>query len=176
MFRVAGARSLSHLARQMQRGRPMYRSSESARPGTATSRGADGRLMQSVSLRQETWVEKRSDPSSPPGMRQQKRQPAANLHRTLARLPEKYRLIMALRDPRELSVGAVAHPLSLTASLVKTWHHRSVNCCFQPWGVPGAFRSAILIREWRITRMQQSGQVLLYECINCSSSKRAAEH
>ena len=70
-------------------------------------------------------IDKLADPDSLPDMQLQKRQEAASLHRALTRLPEKYRLIIELRDLRELSIAATAHSLSITASAVKTRHHRA---------------------------------------------------
>ncbi len=65
------------------------------------------------------------DPSAPADMRLQQRQESARLRRALTRLPEKYRLIIELRDLRELSVAATAQSLSLTVANVKTRHHRA---------------------------------------------------
>jgi len=66
-----------------------------------------------------------ADPSAPADMQVQQRQETARLRRALTRLPEKYRLIIELRDLRELSVAATAQSLSLTAANVKTRHHRA---------------------------------------------------
>jgi RNA polymerase sigma-70 factor (ECF subfamily) len=79
----------------------------------------------SVTPLHQSSFERLADPHSLPDMQLQKRQEAARLHRALARLPEKYRLIIELRDLRELSIAATAHSLSLTASAVKTRHHRA---------------------------------------------------
>lgn len=79
----------------------------------------------SVTPLHRTGVEKLADPHSLPDMQLQKRQEAASLHRALARLPEKYRLVIELRDLRELSIASTARSLSLTASAVKTRHHRA---------------------------------------------------
>jgi RNA polymerase sigma-70 factor (ECF subfamily) len=73
----------------------------------------------------QTGVDKLADPHSLPDIQLQKRQEAAILYRALARLPEKYRSIIELRDLHELSIAATAHSLSLTASAVKTRHHRA---------------------------------------------------
>jgi len=84
-----------------------------------------GKAIASVTPLHQTGVDKLADPRSLPDMQLQKQQEAASLHRALARLPEKYRLIIELRDLRELSIAATARSLSLTASAVKTRHHRA---------------------------------------------------
>jgi len=84
-----------------------------------------GKAMASVTPLHQTGVEKLADPHSLPDMQVQKRQEAASLHRALAKLPEKYRLIIELRDLRELSIADTARSLSLTPSAVKTRHHRA---------------------------------------------------
>jgi RNA polymerase sigma-70 factor, ECF subfamily len=66
-----------------------------------------------------------ADPSAPADMQVQRRQETARLRRALTQLPEKYRLIIELRDLRELSVAATAQSLSLTVANVKTRHHRA---------------------------------------------------
>jgi RNA polymerase sigma-70 factor (ECF subfamily) len=54
------------------------------------------------------------------------RSQAAGLLRTaLATLPEPYRLVVRMRDLEERSVSEVAKALRLTASAVKTRHHRA---------------------------------------------------
>jgi len=70
-------------------------------------------------------VERLADPSAPADMQMQRRQETAKLRRALRRLPEKYRMIIELRDLRELSVAATAQSLSLTIANVKTRHHRA---------------------------------------------------
>jgi RNA polymerase sigma-70 factor (ECF subfamily) len=84
-----------------------------------------GKAMASATPLNQTSLDKLADPDSLPDMQLQKRQEAASLHRALTRLPEKYRLIIELRDLRELSIAATARSLSLTASAVKTRHHRA---------------------------------------------------
>ena len=84
-----------------------------------------GKAMASITPLHQTGVDKFADPHTLPDMQLQKQQEAASLHRALARLPEKYRLIIELRDLRELSIAATACSLSLTASAVKTRHHRA---------------------------------------------------
>jgi len=70
-------------------------------------------------------VERLADPAAPADMQMQRRQETARLRRALTRLPEKYRVIIELRDLRELSVAATAQSLSLTVANVKTRHHRA---------------------------------------------------
>jgi RNA polymerase sigma factor (sigma-70 family) len=84
-----------------------------------------GKAIASITPLHQTSFDKLADPHSLPDMQLQKRQEVARLHRALARLPEKYRLIIELRDLRELSIAATARSLSLTASAVKTRHHRA---------------------------------------------------
>jgi RNA polymerase sigma-70 factor (ECF subfamily) len=74
---------------------------------------------------QETRADSLADPSSPPDLLIQKKQERDRLHRALTRLPEKYRLIIQLRDLNELSIAATARSLSLTVAAVKTRHHRA---------------------------------------------------
>jgi RNA polymerase sigma-70 factor (ECF subfamily) len=47
------------------------------------------------------------------------------LHQALNRLPEKYRVMIQLRDLHELSIAETARSLSLTPAAVKTRHHRA---------------------------------------------------
>ena len=84
-----------------------------------------GKAIAAVTPLHQTSADKLADPRSLPDMQLQKRQEVASLHRALARLPEKYRLIIELRDLRELSIAATARSLSLTVSAVKTRHHRA---------------------------------------------------
>jgi RNA polymerase sigma-70 factor (ECF subfamily) len=84
-----------------------------------------GKALASATPLHQTSIDRLADPDSLPDMQLQKRQEAASLHRALARLPEKYRSIIELRDLRELSIAATALSLSLTVSAVKTRHHRA---------------------------------------------------
>jgi RNA polymerase sigma-70 factor, ECF subfamily len=84
-----------------------------------------GKAIASVTPLNQTSADKLADPQSLPDIQLQKRQEAASLHRALTRLPEKYRVIIELRDLRELSIAATARSLSLTISAVKTRHHRA---------------------------------------------------
>jgi RNA polymerase sigma factor (sigma-70 family) len=63
--------------------------------------------------------------SSSPDLQFQRRQEAERLHQALARLPEKYRLLIQLRDLHELSVAETARSLSLSVAAVRTRHHRA---------------------------------------------------
>jgi RNA polymerase sigma-70 factor (ECF subfamily) len=84
-----------------------------------------GKAMASATPLNQTSIDRLADPDSLPDMQLQKRQESARLHRALTRLPEKYRLIIELRDLHELSIAATARSLSLTVSAVKTRHHRA---------------------------------------------------
>jgi RNA polymerase sigma-70 factor (ECF subfamily) len=95
-----------------------------------------GKAIASVKPLHQIGIDKLADPQSLPDMQLQKRQEAASLHRALARLPEKYRLVIELRDLRELSIAATARSLSLTASAVKTRHHRARKLLLRALG-PG---------------------------------------
>ena len=66
-----------------------------------------------------------ADPASSPHIQCEQRERAEQLHRALTRLPEKYRLMIQLRDLRELSIDETARSLSLTNSAVRTRHHRA---------------------------------------------------
>jgi RNA polymerase sigma-70 factor, ECF subfamily len=66
-----------------------------------------------------------TDISSSPHLEFERRQKAERLHQALLRLPEKYRVMIHLRDLRELSVAETARSLSLSAAAVKTRHHRA---------------------------------------------------
>jgi len=74
---------------------------------------------------QENRAEMLADPSSSPDLLIQQKEERDRLHRALTRLPEKYRLIIQLRDLNELSIAATARSLSLTVAAVKTRHHRA---------------------------------------------------
>jgi RNA polymerase sigma-70 factor (ECF subfamily) len=65
------------------------------------------------------------DPASSPHIQCEQRERAEQLHKALTRLPEKYRLMIQLRDLRELSIDETARSLSLTSSAVRTRHHRA---------------------------------------------------
>lgn len=84
-----------------------------------------GKAVASVTPLHQTRIDKIADTQSLPDIQLQKRQEAASLHRALARLPEKYRVVIELRDLHELSVATTARSLSLTVAAVKTRHHRA---------------------------------------------------
>ena len=84
-----------------------------------------GKAIAPVKSLQGDVADRLADPSAPADMQLQRRQEAARLRRALTRLPEKYRLIIEMRDLRELSVAATAQSLSLTVANVKTRHHRA---------------------------------------------------
>ena len=65
------------------------------------------------------------DPANSPHIQCEQRERAEKLHKALTRLPEKYRLMIQLRDLRELSIDETARSLSLTSSAVRTRHHRA---------------------------------------------------
>jgi RNA polymerase sigma-70 factor, ECF subfamily len=54
-----------------------------------------------------------------------RRQAAELLQTAVATLPEQYRLVVRMRDFEECSISEVAEALRLTASAVKTRHHRA---------------------------------------------------
>jgi RNA polymerase sigma-70 factor, ECF subfamily len=66
-----------------------------------------------------------ADPTSSPHAQCEQREEVRRLHKALTRLPEKYRLIIQLRDLGELSIAETARSLSLSSSVVRTRHHRA---------------------------------------------------
>ena len=84
-----------------------------------------GRAIAAVMPLRATWADRLADPCCLPDVQIQQRQERERLHRALTRLPEKYRLIIQLRDLRELSIAATARSLSLSIAAVKTRHHRA---------------------------------------------------
>ncbi len=90
-----------------------------------------GKASAAVAPLHQTCVEKLADPSRTPDMLLQRRQEVDRLHRALVRLPEKYRVIVQLRDLQELSIAATARSLSLTVATVKTRHHRARKLLFR---------------------------------------------
>jgi RNA polymerase sigma-70 factor (ECF subfamily) len=84
-----------------------------------------GKAIAPMAPLQENRADRLADPSSPPDLLIQQKQERDRLHRALTRLPEKYRLIIQLRDLNELSIAATARSLSLTVAAVKTRHHRA---------------------------------------------------
>jgi RNA polymerase sigma-70 factor (ECF subfamily) len=73
----------------------------------------------------ESLAENLADPGSSPHIQFEQRERAERLHKALIRLPEKYRLMIQLRDLLELSIDETARSLSLTSSAVRTRHHRA---------------------------------------------------
>jgi RNA polymerase sigma-70 factor (ECF subfamily) len=66
-----------------------------------------------------------ADPKDSPFNLCARRQTARLLQIALATLPEPYRLVVRMRDFEERSVAEVAGTLRMTASAVKTRHHRA---------------------------------------------------
>jgi RNA polymerase sigma factor (sigma-70 family) len=66
-----------------------------------------------------------ADPKDSPFTLCMRSQTARMLQAALATLPERYRLVVRMRDFEERSVAEVADALRLTASTVKTRHHRA---------------------------------------------------
>jgi RNA polymerase sigma-70 factor, ECF subfamily len=73
----------------------------------------------------DSLAENLADPSSSPHIQCEQSERAERLHKALTRLPEKYRMLIQLRDLRELSIDETARSLSLTSSAVRTGHHRA---------------------------------------------------
>jgi len=66
-----------------------------------------------------------TDPTSSPYTQCEQRERAERLYKALTRLPEKYRLMIQLRDLRELSIDETAQSLSMSSAAVRTRHHRA---------------------------------------------------
>ena len=73
----------------------------------------------------ESLAESLADPASSPHIQCEQSERAERLQRALTRLPEKYRLMIQLRDLHELSIDETARSLSLSSSAVRTRHHRA---------------------------------------------------
>jgi len=84
-----------------------------------------GKAATNVRPLHETYADRLADPHRLPDMQIQRRQEMERLHRALLGLPEKYRVVVQLRDLQELSIVATARSLSLTVATVKTRHHRA---------------------------------------------------
>jgi len=84
-----------------------------------------GRANAPVTPLHEVLAGKLADPASLPDMQIQQKEERERLHRALTRLPEKYRLVIQLRDLHELSTAATARSLCLSVGAVKTRHHRA---------------------------------------------------
>jgi RNA polymerase sigma-70 factor (ECF subfamily) len=66
-----------------------------------------------------------ADPATSADINYQRSQDVERLRVAVRQLPEKYRLMIELRDFRELSVAETARSLSITVSAAKTRHHRA---------------------------------------------------
>jgi RNA polymerase sigma-70 factor (ECF subfamily) len=66
-----------------------------------------------------------ADQSHSPLIEYQRSETGAQVGAALARLPEKYRIVIFLRDLEELSISEVAGRLGLTIPAVKTRHRRA---------------------------------------------------
>ncbi len=84
-----------------------------------------GRASSPLKPMYETLADKLADPTSLPDIQIQRKEERERLHRALTRLPEKYRLVIQLRDLHELSTAATARSLCLSVGAVKTRHHRA---------------------------------------------------
>jgi RNA polymerase sigma-70 factor (ECF subfamily) len=73
----------------------------------------------------ESLAENLSDPGNSPQIQFEQSERVERLHKALIRLPEKYRLMIQLRDLRELSIDETARSLSITSYAVRTRHHRA---------------------------------------------------
>jgi RNA polymerase sigma-70 factor (ECF subfamily) len=87
-------------------------------------RSLQKRTLAPVPLR-ESRAADLADPANSPHIHYEQSERAERLHQALTRLPEKYRLMIQLRDLRELSIDETARSLSLTSSAVRTRHHRA---------------------------------------------------
>jgi RNA polymerase sigma-70 factor (ECF subfamily) len=84
-----------------------------------------GRAIAMATSLHQAYAENLADPTCLPDMQLQRRQETLRLHRALTQLPDKYRLVVEMRDLQELSVAATARALLLTPAAVKTRHHRA---------------------------------------------------
>jgi RNA polymerase sigma factor (sigma-70 family) len=66
-----------------------------------------------------------ADPKDSPFRLCVRSQTARLLRTAVATLPERYRLVIRMRDFEERSIAEVAEALSLTTAAVKTRHHRA---------------------------------------------------
>jgi RNA polymerase sigma-70 factor (ECF subfamily) len=73
----------------------------------------------------DTHAASLEDPSSSPYALFQQRERTELLYHALARMPEKYRTMIQLRDLFELSVEETGQLLALTLPAVRTRHHRA---------------------------------------------------
>jgi RNA polymerase sigma-70 factor (ECF subfamily) len=84
-----------------------------------------GRAMTHLRPLSEARAASVPDPANSPEMQCQHSEEAQRLHQALAKLPDKYRHVIQLRDLRELSIAETARSLSLTVAAVKVRHHRA---------------------------------------------------
>jgi RNA polymerase sigma-70 factor (ECF subfamily) len=84
-----------------------------------------GRAIAMASSLHQGYAKNLTDPACLPDMQCQRRQDILRLHRAVTQLPEKYRLVVEMRDLSELSVAATARALLLSPAAVKTRHHRA---------------------------------------------------
>ena len=66
-----------------------------------------------------------SDPCSSPLATLERKEANVQLHRAIAQLPEIYRVVVELRDFRELSTRETSKRLSISATAVKSRHYRA---------------------------------------------------
>jgi len=84
-----------------------------------------GRAIAMASSLHQTHAKNLADPACLPDIQFQRRQEILRLYRAVTQLPDKYRLVIEMRDLGELSVAATARALLLTPAAVKTRHHRA---------------------------------------------------
>lgn len=84
-----------------------------------------GKAIAPVTPLYDALAGKLADSTTLPDMQIQEKEERQRLHRALERLPEKYRLVIQLRDLHELSTAATARSLCLSIGAVKTRHHRA---------------------------------------------------
>jgi RNA polymerase sigma-70 factor, ECF subfamily len=65
-----------------------------------------------------------TDPSESPLHAYERIQKATLLHRAIGNLPEKYRVVVRMRDLEQRSISEVAKSLGLSVGAVKSRHHR----------------------------------------------------
>jgi RNA polymerase sigma-70 factor (ECF subfamily) len=73
----------------------------------------------------EVRAETLADPASSPEAQVQHSEEIEHLRQAVRRLPEKYRLMIQLRDLSELNIVETARVLSITVAAAKTRHHRA---------------------------------------------------
>jgi RNA polymerase sigma-70 factor (ECF subfamily) len=66
-----------------------------------------------------------TDPATSHYMQYEQIESAQELRKALTMLPSRYRLVIQLRDLRELSIAETARSLSLSSGAVRTRHHRA---------------------------------------------------